>query len=422
MELIEDILDELHALIGDRTEQARPFLFVAAKSYPELGRALLARAAETPEGRLAGLASTLLFAILDPLGGTTIELASTLLATGCPQLAREVAVVFGVQRGQREEIFPGEKDLLGALITHEDQRVHQLAFGAVHSLARIDPEFTAELLTSIPPSDARFAWEEFAAFVGPRGTMSWPMLPEVFRDQVFQALRQLPTLEGYALGELLILLSHDAPRLVLDLLLSRAKALNNETASSGFSALRDSSVGPYRFRELPEFQGYLREIKDWFISAPPSSWRSHIGPQLFSAVAGPLDSRVLEVIEECFVEPTSATMNAAALMLRNAPKELLGNLEFVSRCLHAAQETGPESLSNVQGALRGAVFTGNRFGANWTHVTETGEQKSMARELADRCPPGSTEERFYRSIVEAADAWNTYLSADDNPPPDDRPW
>jgi hypothetical protein len=101
---------------------------------------------------------------------------------------------------------------------------------------------------------------------------------------------------------------------------------------------------------------------------------------------------------------------------------VLGNLGFISRCLHAAQQAGQDSLSNVQGALHGVAFTGNRFGMNWTHTSETGEQSSAAAALADRCPAGSIEQQFYQSILEAADRWNAYLSSTDDLPPDGREW
>jgi hypothetical protein len=421
-EVIEHVINELHTLLGDEVGQARPFLFDAVKSRPALGSALLERVATSAESQLAGQCSIILLALVETVGDAAVGAANVLLATSHMRLAREVALVFGLQRGQRQSLLTGERELLRTLTAHEDAHVSQLAFGAIRSLAQTNPELAAELLVIVPPDDERFAWEEFAMFVGPRGTLPWRLIPEPLQEQVFRGLRQRDSLEGYALGELLIQLSHDEPRRVLDLLLDRAKALNNQTAAGGFSALRDSSTEMYRFRELPEFQDYLREVRDWFIGAPASGWRSVVGPQLFSAVAGSFDKRVLQVIEECFDAPTIAGMNAVALMLRNAPKNLLNNLEFVVAGLHAAQQASPECLSNVQGALHGMAFTGNRFGMSWTHTTETGEQRSAAAALADRCPPGSIEQQFYQSVLEAADRWNAYLSSNIGAPADGRDW
>lgn len=420
--LIEEAIDELHVIVGDEIAQARAFVWYLVKARPGLGQALLARIVPSPDSQLAGQSANILLAMVDTVGDAAIAHANDLLSTGSPRLAREVALVFGLQRGQREQLMDGEESLLRALIGHEDARTYQLAFGAIHFLAHIHPQLAAQLLTCVPPDDERFAWEEFAMLVGPHGTVPWNALPESFRQQVFRALRQRSSLEGYALGELLTLLSHDEPRPVLDLLLDRAKSLNNETASSGFSALPDRSVSTYRFRELADFQDYLRTVRDWLISTPASGWRTYIGPHLFSTVAGAYDAKVLQVIEECFDEPSSEKMNAAALMLRNAPKDVLANLRFVSRCLHAAQQAGQDSLSNIRGALHAVAFTGNRFGMNWTHTSDTGEQRSAAAELADRCPAGSIEQQFYQSILEAADRWNTYLSSTDDQQPDSREW
>lgn len=421
-ELIEQLIDELHNLIGDETGQPRPFLFVTVRARPALGRSLLERVAASPEGQLAGQCSIILLALVETAGEAAVGVAKDLLATGHMHLAREVALVFGLQRGQRQSLLDGERELLRTLTAHEDARVSQLAFGAIRSLAQTAPELAAELLVIVPPDDERFAWEEFATFVGPRGALPWRLIPEALQEQIFYSLRQRDSLEGYALGELLIQLSYDDPRRVFELLLGRAKALNNQTAAGGFSPLRNRSTEKYRFRELPKFQDYLREVRAWFIDAPASGWRSVVGPQLFSAVAGTFDERVIEVIEECFVAPTITGMNAVAVMLRNAPKSLLENLEFIVAALHAARQAGPECLSNLQGALRGVAFTGNRFGMSWTHVTDTGDQRSAAAELADRCPAGSIEQQFYQSILEAADRWNAYLSANDGVPTDDRDW
>lgn len=334
--LVEDVIDELHELIGDEILHPRAFVLFLATTRTGLARALLSRAKRSPESQLAGQVSFLLIALVNTAGDAAVVLAEDLLPSGSLRLTHEVAHAFGLQRGPRGELMSGEEELLGALIGHEDAQTHRLALGAVHAIARTNKALAMRLLCAVRPADERFSIEQFAGLTGPHGTVVWQEIPQDFRDEFFDELRSRSSLEGYELESLLVELSHDEHRKVFDLLFDRAKALDNASAGYGYAPLPYSRPHQYRFRELEEFQGYLREVREWLTSTPASGWRSQIGPDLFTAVAGTVfDPTVRGVIEEYLAEPTTEKMNAVALMVHNAPRDLLEDVDFIGRCLRA---------------------------------------------------------------------------------------
>jgi hypothetical protein len=104
------------------------------------------------------------------------------------------------------------------------------------------------------------------------------------------------------------------------------------------------------------------------------------------------------------------------------PAPSYGDADFVSRCLHAADQCGAESLAAVQNALRAAVFTGGRWGTPRQPYPEDVEQRDTAAQLATRAVIGSVEEHFYRSLSQSAEIWIDRTMSEDDLPTDGRDW
>ena len=419
--LVEGTLAGLHAVFDNKNGTARPFLFDLTKSRPGIGVELTARIENDPVGPLSHEASIVLIALAQADGPRALDAAKRLLAAGSLLLARQVAVAFGTQRG-RTELVDGEGELLRTLVSHSDPTVHAHVLAAVHNLARTYPDLTIELLTIVPPEREGFAFGEFAMAVGPTGPLAWNDVPEQYKDRYFAALARVERLDNYPTEELLVDLSRSEPRRVLDLLIKRSEAFEGGGEMLRMLPLPSSPARAYRFQESAEFPSILRELREWLAAAPPGGWRSINGPQLFTLVAGNYGPEVMQVIAEFFDQPNPARMVAVALMLRHAPNNLVWDIEFIRRCLHAAQLAGGESLRQVMGALGGALFTGNRFGSFWQPIQDAGAIRQRASELADRCQPGTAEHEFYRSTEETARTWATRFASDNDLPMDGRRW
>lgn len=421
VELVEGTLAALRDVFGHKSGTARPFLFDLTKSKPDIGAALAARMQNDPDGSLSHEASIVLIALAQVDGPRALDAAYRLLATGSERLAWQIAVAFGTQRG-RPELVDGEDELLRILVGHVNPQVRAHAIAAVHNLARTRPDLAVELLTMVPPEQEGYAFGEFAMAVGPTGPLAWSDVPEQYKDRYFAALAGLDSLDDYPTQELLVDLSHSEPRRVLDLLIKRSETHEGGGAAVRISPLPNSPARAYRFRESAEFPSVLRELREWLAAARPEGWRPIIGPQLFTLVAGDYGPEVVQVIAEYFDQPDPKRMAAVALMVRHAPNSLVWDIDFIRRCLRAAQQAGRESLNQVTGALSAALFTGDRFGSFWQPIRDAGAIQQRASELADRCQPGTTEYEFYRSTEETARIWAARFANGSDLPMDGRRW
>lgn len=420
-ELVGRTLAELHAVFERKTGHAPPFLFDLARSKPAIGAALLARVEAEPSGPLGDQATFVLIALAQVDGELALNAARRLVATGSVSLAQQVAGAFGTQRG-RDTLIRGEADFLRTLARHSDPAVRARALDAVHRLARTHPDLALELLTMVPPEREGFAFGAFAMAVGPGGPLTWNDVPEQYKDRYFAALSRLDSLDDYPTGQLLAELSRDEPRRVLSLLIKRSEAFESGGEMLRMRPLPSSPTRAYRFHESTDFPAVLRELREWLAEAPSGGWRSINGPELFTLVAGNYGPEVMQVIAEYFDQPDSARMTAVALMLRHAPDSLVWDLEFIRRCLHAAQQAGRESQKQVMGALSGALFTGHRFGMFWQPIRDASPIQQRAAELADLCQPGTAEHEFYRAIEETARTWANRFTNDSDLPMDGRRW
>src|SRR5438874_2414161 len=126
---------------------------------------------------------------------------------------------------------------------------------------------------------------------------------------------------------------------------------------------------------------------------------------MFQVAAGQFDEPVMAVLGEGIDTGSRNLLEAAANVLREAPRRLFWKeVEFVRRILQAAAQHGDECVRRVGGQLHSAVMEGTRSGTTGQPFPEDVEQREKAGEIADRLPEGSLEERFYRSLRESAES------------------
>ncbi|MFE7553582.1 hypothetical protein [Streptomyces gardneri] len=126
------------------------------------------------------------------------------------------------------------------------------------------------------------------------------------------------------------------------------------------------------------------------------------------------------MIEEYFHDGDLKKVTIAADILSKADRTIVRDIDFVRRCLRAADRHSDASLERVRGALHAAAITGMRSGTPGQPYPEDVEQHTKATELADSSAGGSAEEQFYRDL--AASALRLMHRDADELPSDGRAW
>jgi transcriptional regulator with XRE-family HTH domain len=422
--LVEQLLTDLQHALGDDVGRSRPFLALLAAANPNHGEALCTQAQHAPDTPLASLVSAVMCALAQAGDTRVIDLAHRLLATGDTGLARQIAHAFGIQRA-RTSLLNGEAELLRALVEHPDPDaiVMAAALGAVRYIAGRHRDLAIELLTSIPAEQNRGpALREFAVAFGPSGPLAWEDLAQHHKSAYLDALRAAPSIETYEISGFLALLSLQDPQAVISLLTGRVENVEAGASLGSYAPLPYSWPAPLRFRDRHDFPDLLRHVREWLAATPGSIWRQHLGSELFATVAGSFDTQTRQVIEEYLTEPDKTRIKTVSTMLRGAPRTLVWDADFVSRCLRAADQCGADSLAAMQNALHAAAFSGGRWAAPGQPYPEDVEQRDTAAQLATRAVSGSVEEHFYRSLSQSAEIWIDRTMSEDDLPADGRDW
>jgi transcriptional regulator with XRE-family HTH domain len=400
--LIEQLLDDLHRALGDDGKRARRFLTVAVSPRPSLGEALCTRVQEVPASRLASVISPVVSALAQADDSRAVHLAHRLLATGNIDLARQIALGFGLERS-RTDLLDGESAVLHALVEHPDDAVVKAALGAVGFVAARHRDLAIELLAGVPADRKGVALAEFTMAFGPHGALSWTDLAQHHKQEFLDALRTTASIDSYEIAQFLAMLSRDDPHSVIDLLTARVENVEGGADLRTYRALPFSWLVPLQFRDCDDFPDLLRRVREWLAAAPDSLWRHYLGAELFSSIAGPFDGQTRQVIEEYLGQPDSARIKTVATMLRRAPSTLVWDVDFVRNCLRAADTCSEKSLNAVQSALHSALITGARWAAIGQPYPQDIEQRDTAAKIAALAARGSVEEQFYRALSQSAE-------------------
>jgi transcriptional regulator with XRE-family HTH domain len=422
--LTEQTLSDLRRGLGDDVGRARPFLYLLATDRPSLGESMCTQALRQPGGCLASLISAILSALAQAGSTRVIDLAQQLIITGDTGLAQQVAHAFGIQRA-RTSLLDGEADLLRALVRYPDPAgiVPAVTLGAIRHLAGPHRDLATELAISVLTGQSTgTALGELAMAFGPDGPLAWEDLPQHHKDAYLDALCAAASIEAYEISGFLAMLSLQDPRAVISLLTARVGAVEAGARPGSYTALPHSWPVPLRFRDCDDFPDLLREVREWIADAPGSVWRRHLGTELFATIAGPFDIQTRQIIDEYLSEPDETRIKTVSTILRGAPRALVWDAPFVSRCLRAADQCGTDSLTTMQNALHTTVLTGGRFTTPGHPYPQDIEQRDTAAQLAAQAVRGSVEEDFYRALSQSAETWIDRTISKDDLPTDGRDW
>ena len=405
-ELVEQLEERLRILqeVDDLSRaNSGPFIWALVSEQPDTGLRICQRLVMMPESPLRSILPVVLGSLMNSRPIEAFVNAHDLIATHecfVPDVARAI----GWNRGLRPEIIEGELELLYRFATDSSSSVRISATNAARSIADSDKATAIALALAIPLADDSKVASEVLQLFGSHGFADWSELSDSDIDRILRDIEVLPDLEEYPTQDALSSLSYTKPESVLHLLMNRIERMETNHGSTRYEALPFSWYKPLGFRSQDDFPSILREVRDW-IGEQQDSWpRRRVGAELFRLVADQLfDEQILDVLNEVLIDGSEEQIRTVGIILSKAPRTLLlENVEFVTRVLRAAERHGEECVRSVGGTLHSRVTTGTRQGTPGEPFPEDVMQRELAAEARSRLPKGSIEERFYRSLEQAA--------------------
>jgi transcriptional regulator with XRE-family HTH domain len=409
-----------------------PFVWSLVRRHPEVGVMLLrrlisenTRAEPTASGSidiLRDLVPTALGVVAEFLPDEAMNLARALVDTPSVVDTRAVAHAFGWGRGRRTALLEGEPALLLGLIAHDDQEVRRLAVSAAGSIDG-DQQLALQLVTNVQFADSPSVAAEVAALLTAPNAARWESLTDAEIDDLFDQLRQCPSIDDYHITTLLAELSAARPEQVLDLLLRRAETYEHHSSPTDYDAFPFHWDTPLRLQDSKDFERLLRRVVMWIAEAPQSLTRTQTGAEIFNAVAGPFEEQVSKALSDAANSGAGEQMLAVAAILGLAPRDFIwNNTEFVIACLRAADGLGNDYLAAILGGVHSALIRGTRIGTPGQPFPEDVEQRDKANEIASTLPRGSVEHQFYQSLASAAERQISREIGRDEELDDSRAW
>jgi len=256
-------------------------------------------------------------------------------------------------------------------------------------------------------------------FVPPVG-LQWCEVSPTDRVSVITALASLPSLDNFEVQLALKAIGDAEPREFVSLLQRRIDAAGDQWR-------RDFEPLPMQWSSRPDLpksserDTLLDDIRAWIAARPSSTWRSGERGELFAFVAGEFDETVTGLIDEYLDEPNEDRLQAVAVMLCGAPHELVWNVEFVRRCLRAADRTSESSMRAIRNALYNTAFSIRHH--MWVgDAKEHSHVRQQADTIAKPLLLGSVENQFYLDLSEAATQWDNWPARSEDAAPDRRDW
>jgi hypothetical protein len=415
-------LDAQRQAFGPRKGSPGQFVWTLVGTSPAVGEAICSVVRRDPGSALRDVVPVVLSQIAQHRPDRAVALARELLATDSIEVVRSVAQAFGWNRGLRRSLLEGELYLLQGLAAHDDIWVRTAVIRAAELIAKEHRGEAIDLLCRVRFDDSPRVAQELTSAFSPQADLTWNDLSPRQAGEMLGQLLVCPSIEDFHITQFLGELSRTAPDSVLKFLRDRveyAETINPD----GYRALPYMWHADLHFRSHPKFEQMLRDVRDW-IAANLDSWqRRWIGAQMFSAVAGKFDVPVIGVLDEALASGLRDQIDTVAAILREAPRDLVWeNVPFVRRALHAAAEHGDDCVRTVGSGLHSAVTSGGRSGTPGQPFPEDVEQRDRASEIAETLPGGSIEDRFYRSLIESAEASMRWSLDNDAKLVDGREW
>jgi len=399
-----------------------PFLAGLIKARPTLAHALLEHIrAHTWPNDLDSVLPVILAALAEDDPATAMDDARDFLARGPADRRRAVAQALSWNRGARE-LHAGELDLLLKLASDPDPAIRRSAARAAQILARREAGEASTLLAAIRFADCKeVAGDIFMCFRAQLG-VSWIHFSERQQNAIRDDLVALADIDAHSITEMLATRSATEPEWVIRLLQDRVERAENLQPLDGYRATPFGWGNHLRIRETSGFIAGLNCILNWIADSLDSWTGRRMGADLFAAVATGYDSQVVEVLTNALTSGSKDMTRAVATVLRGAGRTLIWDQpDFVRMALHAAERLGEEVLRDMIDSLWEATISGIRSGTPGEPFPETVNQRDRSREIAERLPAGSLEERFYSDMAKSAENDIARELADDVPA-DGRTW
>lgn len=409
--------------VSDNQSHPGPFMWVLIKENPSIGKIICEKIIENNDSVFLAVLPVVLSQMMENDSVKNILVIRKLVATENLSIIRSVVHAFGWNRGGRDELNQEEFDILCALAKHSDQHIRSSLIRVVHYISSKYLDKAIKLVSLIEFGDSlQVASEVFSVF-GKHGVIKLEDLSSDEIEKMWQQLKIVSSIDDHSIMEFLLEASEKNPDKVLELLKGRIEYGEVHSEIKDFNELPFHWDGNFQFREHPNFNQLLRDIRDWMAERPDSWVRMMEGAKLFQNVSGEFDDIVIGVLEEVLYSGTDGQLEAVSYILREAPKNLvLENPVFVERVLEIANNRGGDKLRNISFSLISAVENGVRSGTLGEPFQADVEQKEKALRIAESLVPGTLVEKFYRTLAESAERNMNWHAESNEKMQDSREW
>jgi transcriptional regulator with XRE-family HTH domain len=423
-----DVLDLLEERLGaeraalDGIESAGRFLWEVFAAEPGIALAVLDHVGTELYPVLTTFAAVAIAALAEQGYEAVIGQARRLYSSEVV-LKRRVAHALSWNRGRRQQLLPGELELLKDMASDPDEIVRASTGRAVFMIGLFDKASAVELLSKIEfGSSGKVAAEAMTALIQ-QGPISWADTDEALENRILAQLAACDSIDKYEITSALSELSSEKPLEVVRMLMARIDRAS-QSEDREYRALPNHWDPPLQIVGSKELSQCLAAIRDWLgtgCSKPRSYRRSDDGASLYAHVAGSWTEQALSVLEVTNAA-TKDQLVAIAQILSQAPISVfLTQVELVTKILRCASSMANDDRERVFQIL---LPTNHEFVVSWSGDrpdTDVNE-RDQARRIASELPHGSIERRFFSQLGNALDARISFRMERPEPDFDGRDW
>lgn len=400
--------DELNAQLGIIRKagvEANPsrFLYELSKASPTYGAELSEAIIRKPDCPLSSSLAALLMGIRENDAQRATDLCKRTVETGGGWVVRAVAHGYRVADWLARSV-PDDIEVLGKLLSHDDVGAKRLAIGSLSILGRSTPRQAVSLATTVDIGSNPVLAEELCTVFDPKYGIPMAEVRDEELEVLLAKLEATQDLDDYHISEFLAAVAHQLPMSVVRLLLrriDRAEALDDRLYRPiPFSHFHHSFTG---LADSAQYESILQMVRDRALKK--TSQTAFWIPSLFKVVSLGFTPESLKVLEEWINSKDPDRVEAASLLLTDAPSDFIFTHQaFVSNLLERAYAAGEEGYRRVGSNLYKVAVSGVRSGAPGQPMPQDVELRDRSRTIASTLPVGSPMRRFYDGLSKHAEA------------------
>jgi hypothetical protein len=328
-------------------------------------------------------------------------LARRALETGHVLLARTVADFCNRGIALSVDVDSEEVAILRALLCHTDICVRSICIGALRWLGRSHPEAAIALARLVDIGTSADLGDDLCAIFHSQ----YGILPDGLSDDdlslLLQKLEPIDRLDHHV-HEFLGVAAARRPHQVVQVLLRRVERGDDDYQKSfeplPYLGLHQRLSG---LAESDEYEDILRSVRDRALE-PRQRSRFWLG-KLFEEVSLGYAPASLPVLREWIDSGESDKIQAAGFLLQEAPSGFVfDQIEFVCNALDRAYVAGAECYRRVSNDLYHCAVYHGRQRVGGGPFPQDIALRDQAAATAQRLQPGSSQRRFYDSLVRRA--------------------